>query len=307
MPSSSTIKQPQRPAYSRSGNSLSTRLLSRPTVLPLVRTRWLSFRGGPLQLLMVLAVILPSVPVQSRAQEEKKPQPEQRISTTGETPGKQTVELNADRSGRIYVACDKQHPVIAMSAQGRLLGEWGKGLLLGPHGLRVQRDTLWVTDIETHMAHQFTLDGKLIRSFGEKGKGGDAPEQFNRPTDFAFGPDGAVYISDGYKNTRVVCYAPEGTIRRIWGEKGDGLKEVPRGAVKKLRLLTYHYAYQHLSGGQHRIGTDGPWELKHPLTSVRTLCRTGTPARQSTIDGQECPSYVLRFCSRTCQRVLNKT
>ena len=42
----------------------------------------------------------------------------------------------------------------------------------------------------------------------------------------------------------------------------------------------------------------------HPLTSVRTLCRTGTPARQSTIDGQECPSYVLRFCSRTCERVL---
>lgn len=130
--------------------------------------------------------------------------------------------IDADGKGRIYVACDKQHPVIVISAEGKYLGEWGNGFLLGPHGLRIQRDTVWVTDIETQMAHQFTLDGKLIRSFGEKGKAGDAPEQFNRPTDFAFGPDGAVYISDGYQNTRVVCYAPDGTIRRIWGEKGDG-------------------------------------------------------------------------------------
>ena len=49
---------------------------------------------------------------------------------------------------------------------------------------------------------------------------------------------------------------------------GDGLKGVPRGAVKKLRLLTYHYAYPHLSGGQHRIGTDGPWEPKCVLGTV---------------------------------------
>ena len=46
---------------------------------------------------------------------------------------------------------------------------------------------------------------------------------------------------------------------------------------------------------------------KHLLRSFRTLCRTGTPARQSTIDGQECPSYVLRFCSKTCERVLTSS
>ena len=43
----------------------------------------------------VLAAILLSAPVQSRAQEEKETQPAQRISTTGETPGKQTVQLDA--------------------------------------------------------------------------------------------------------------------------------------------------------------------------------------------------------------------
>jgi len=49
---------------------------------------------------------------------------------------------------------------------------------------------------------------------------------------------------------------------------GHGLDGVPRGEVKRLRLLTYHYAYQHLSGGQHRIGTDGPWEPKCVLGTV---------------------------------------
>ena len=49
---------------------------------------------------------------------------------------------------------------------------------------------------------------------------------------------------------------------------GEGLAGVPHGAVKRLRLMTYHYAFQNLSGGQHRIGTDGPWEPKGVLGTV---------------------------------------
>ena len=130
--------------------------------------------------------------------------------------------IDADAKGRLYIAGDAEHPIIMMSPEGKYLGDWGKDVLVTPHGVRVQGDTVWVTDLDLQMALQFTLKGKLIRSFGEKGKAGDAPNQFNRPTDFAFGPDGAVYISDGYKNTRVVCYAPDGTIGKIWGEKGTG-------------------------------------------------------------------------------------
>jgi len=49
---------------------------------------------------------------------------------------------------------------------------------------------------------------------------------------------------------------------------GPGLAGVPRGAVKKLRLFSYHFAYRHNTGGQHRIGTDGPWEPKRILGTV---------------------------------------
>ncbi len=49
---------------------------------------------------------------------------------------------------------------------------------------------------------------------------------------------------------------------------GPGLKGVPRGVVKQLRLFTYHFAYQRLAGISHRVGTDGPWEPKRILGTV---------------------------------------
>jgi len=49
---------------------------------------------------------------------------------------------------------------------------------------------------------------------------------------------------------------------------GPGLKDVPRGTVKALRLFTYHFGYQKLAGIDHRIGADGPWEAKRVLGTV---------------------------------------
>jgi formylglycine-generating enzyme required for sulfatase activity len=50
--------------------------------------------------------------------------------------------------------------------------------------------------------------------------------------------------------------------------KGQGLKNVPRGAVKKLRLYTYHFGYHKVAGINHRVGADGPWEPKRILGTV---------------------------------------
>jgi formylglycine-generating enzyme required for sulfatase activity len=50
--------------------------------------------------------------------------------------------------------------------------------------------------------------------------------------------------------------------------EGPGLKGVPRGAVKKLRLFTYHFAYHRVAGINHRVGADGPWEPKRILGTV---------------------------------------
>ena len=49
---------------------------------------------------------------------------------------------------------------------------------------------------------------------------------------------------------------------------GPGLAGVPRGTVKKLRLFTYHFAYQGMGGQVNRIGFDGPWDIKRIIGTV---------------------------------------
>jgi formylglycine-generating enzyme required for sulfatase activity len=50
--------------------------------------------------------------------------------------------------------------------------------------------------------------------------------------------------------------------------EGDGLRGVPRGTVKSLRLFTYHFAYQNMGGLLGVVGADGPWDIKRVLGTV---------------------------------------
>ncbi len=49
---------------------------------------------------------------------------------------------------------------------------------------------------------------------------------------------------------------------------GEGLRGVPRGTVKALRLFTYEFAYHGMGGQVHRVGLDGPWDIKRVLGTV---------------------------------------
>jgi len=49
---------------------------------------------------------------------------------------------------------------------------------------------------------------------------------------------------------------------------GNGLKGIPRGTVKQLRLFTYHFAYEGMGGLLGVVGMDGPWDIKRVLGTV---------------------------------------
>jgi formylglycine-generating enzyme required for sulfatase activity len=49
---------------------------------------------------------------------------------------------------------------------------------------------------------------------------------------------------------------------------GPGLKDVPRGTVRQMRLFTYHFAYHGVGGQINRVGLDGPWDIKRVLGTV---------------------------------------
>ncbi|MBM4036910.1 MAG: formylglycine-generating enzyme family protein [Planctomycetes bacterium] len=49
---------------------------------------------------------------------------------------------------------------------------------------------------------------------------------------------------------------------------GEGLRGIPRGTVKKLRLFTYHFNYFGTSGIEDYLGMDGPWDVRRVLGTV---------------------------------------
>ncbi len=67
---------------------------------------------------------------------------------------------------------------------------------------------------------------------------------------------------------RVKPEQTEGTVYLANVYDGPGLKDVPPGTIKKLRVVNYHFAYQRIAGIDHRVGADGPWEVKRVLGTV---------------------------------------
>jgi peptidylamidoglycolate lyase len=107
-------------------------------------------------------------------------------------------------------------------ASGRQLSAWGAGQFAMPHSLTVDgQDNVWVTDVALHQVFKFTHTGTLLLTLGERGVPGDDSAHFNRPTDVAVAPDGSFYVSDGYRNSRVVRFSKEGRYLFAWGRKGS--------------------------------------------------------------------------------------
>lgn len=120
-------------------------------------------------------------------------------------------------------------------ASGQQLGAWGAGRFAMPHSLTVDgQDNVWVTDVALHQVFKFTRNGALLLTLGERGVPGDDSVHFNRPTDVAVAPDGSFYVSDGYRNSRVVRFSKEGRYLFAWGRKGSlpGEFNVPHGIAR---------------------------------------------------------------------------
>ena len=113
--------------------------------------------------------------------------------------------------------------MIVFDRDGNFLRSWGEGLFPRAHGVFVAPDeTLWLTDDGDHTVRQCTLDGKVLLTLGTPGK--PAPymsgEPFHRCTHTAMAPNGDIYVSDGYGNSRVHRYSPNGKLIMSWGGPG---------------------------------------------------------------------------------------
>ncbi|KAL6040358.1 hypothetical protein STEG23_033873 [Scotinomys teguina] len=107
----------------------------------------------------------------------------------------------------------------------------GKNLFYLPHGLSIDKDgNYWVTDVALHQV--FKLDpqnkeGPLL-ILGRSMQPGSDQNHFCQPTDVAVDPStGAVFVSDGYCNSRIVQFSPSGKFITQWGEESSGSAPKP--------------------------------------------------------------------------------
>lgn len=135
------------------------------------------------------------------------------------------VDLAVDSEDRVYVFCRGKHPLIIFDREGNFLSSWGEGTFQRPHGITIgPDDSLYCTDDVAHVIRKFTPEGKLLLTLGTPGQA--APFQggqpFNRPTKVALDPKTAdLYVADGYGNSRIHKFSPEGRHLFSWGEPGS--------------------------------------------------------------------------------------
>lgn len=140
--------------------------------------------------------------------------------------------VTTDAQGRLYVLQRKDPNVLVFDRSGKFLHSWGSGLFRRAHGLKIVGDYAYTVDQGDCVAMIFTLDGKLVRTIGTRGQHSDtgcedwkilplrAAGPFNHPTEMMPAPNGDLYITDGYRNSRVHRFSADGRLKKSWGQPG---------------------------------------------------------------------------------------
>jgi DNA-binding beta-propeller fold protein YncE len=137
-----------------------------------------------------------------------------------------------DAQDRVYVFQRKDPPVVIFDREGNYLGAWGSGEVRDPHGLKIVDGIVYTTDRSDSVVRSFTLEGKPVLQLGQRGQHSDtgctgspwlaqrAAGPFNHPTEMIAHPNGDIYVSDGYRNSRVHRFTADGRLVKSWGTPG---------------------------------------------------------------------------------------
>jgi hypothetical protein len=124
----------------------------------------------------------------------------------------------------------------------KFVKEWGPNNYAAgfAHTVRVDKeDNVWMTDEGANMIVKYRPDGTVAMTLGRKEEPLDwlerfveearhledtppaRPWVFNRPTDVTWDTTGAIFISDGYNNSRVAKFDKDGNWVKAIGERGN--------------------------------------------------------------------------------------
>jgi DNA-binding beta-propeller fold protein YncE len=130
------------------------------------------------------------------------------------------------KDDHVLVLRRAEPPVLEFDRNGKLLKQWGEGMFVWTHGIRVDRDGyIWITDGRAEngrgqQVFKFDRDGKVLLTLGTKGVGGVTETTFDGPCDVDVDSQGNIYVADGHRNSRVVKFTRDGKFVRAWGSRG---------------------------------------------------------------------------------------
>jgi outer membrane protein assembly factor BamB len=152
--------------------------------------------------------------------------------------GGETSMVATDGKGQVIVVTRVPPYFRVLATDGRFIRAWGEEPLFDmAHSVHFDSDgNIWASDPLRHVVHKFSPDGQTLMTLGEPGMAGDnaSRDRFNQPNYVAFGPNGDVFVSDGYRNSRIVQFTKDGEfVRIIGGERGSapGQLILPHGVA----------------------------------------------------------------------------
>ncbi|HWF11849.1 MAG TPA: peptidyl-alpha-hydroxyglycine alpha-amidating lyase family protein [Bryobacteraceae bacterium] len=140
-------------------------------------------------------------------------------------------------TGPAYAATAAQ--LLEFGPDGKYIREIGHNLYAWSfaHAVRVDKDdNIWAVDKGSDMMIKFTPDGRVSMVFGRKKEASDegaeawkhprpplpaVDGQFRQPTDVTWDPQGDIFLSDGYINSRVAKFDRNGRWVKSWGTPGN--------------------------------------------------------------------------------------
>ncbi|XP_075266983.1 peptidyl-glycine alpha-amidating monooxygenase isoform X5 [Opisthocomus hoazin] len=116
----------------------------------------------------------------------------------------------------------EQNTILVLNPSNtKLLHSMGKSLFYLPHGLSIDKNgNYWVTDVALHQVFKLRRDDQEpLLILGVALQPGSDENHFCQPTDVAVDPiTGSIYVSDGYCNSRIIQFSPNGLYVMQWGE-----------------------------------------------------------------------------------------
>lgn len=156
----------------------------------------------------------------------------------------EAIGVATNSKGHVFVITRSgESKVFEFDRDGNFVKEFGKGSYgYGfAHAVRVDKDdNVWSVDEGSNVILKYAPDGKLLMVLGKRPdaidqlnrmpgtapySGANRPYSFHRPTDVTWDPQGNIFVSDGYTDSRIVKYDKNGRFIKSMGARGNGVNQ----------------------------------------------------------------------------------